>query len=80
MYTLNSDTLIGHCHICSQEYNFIARFSTTTLVIAPWLYFFPNWKVFRKETRELEALIICNVHCVLDYFFNHLEQRIMNLY
>ena len=33
--TLNSDTLIGHCHISpSQEYNFIVRFSTTTLVTA----------------------------------------------
>ena len=70
VYTLNSDTLIGHYHISSsQENNPIVRFSTTTLVIALDSVFFPDRKVFRKQTRELESLIICNVHCVLDCCF-----------
>ena len=67
MYTY-ADTLIGHCHISSsQKYNFIVRFSSTTLVIA--LCISPRLKVFRKQTRELGALIICNVHCVFRLLF-----------
>ena len=82
IYILNSDISVGHYHIfSSQEYNFV-RFLTRTLVIALWLslYFCPDFKVFRKQTRVLKALIICNVHCVLVCFFCHLEQRIINPY